>query len=224
MRKLRQGGSGDILRSHGQPESGEPGLPCCDRSVHALPSGKGMGRERRGTSQGPEVCLLGEDIPSLPVTSPLVRVRVAWKRNAFSFLSGTLTFPSILLVETDAQGSCDGCIQGLPRPPGAHRPVPFWARHCGQGCPQTYPGSLRLLAAGSGLCPVSQVPARQETWMSQAPVFSPPRQAGCPKARNRPAVLWPTVAAGACLPEPSSRPSDRELLARSWSPRALVSP
>lgn len=143
MRKLRQGGLGDILRSQGQPESGEPGLPCCDRSVHALPSGKGVGRERRGMSQGPEVCLLGEDIPSLPVTSLLVRVRVAWKRNAFSFLSGTLTFPSILLVETDAQEVVTGVSRGFPGRPG----------HTG-GCPSgpgtVGGGALRRALGGSG--------------------------------------------------------------------------
>lgn len=65
MRKLRQGGLDDFLRSHGQPESGEPDLPCGDSRVHALPSSKGVGREREGQSQGSEVCLLRDDIPSL---------------------------------------------------------------------------------------------------------------------------------------------------------------
>ena len=41
-------------------------------------------------------------------------------------------------------------------------------------------------AAGSWIGPLSSFPG-------QAPVFSPPRRAGCPKAWSRQAVLWPKL-------------------------------
>ena len=67
-------------------------------SIHALPTGP-------AASQGPEVCLLGGDIPSLPVTALQIYVRIAlgYENDAFSFFSDKLlNFSLNPLIKIDA--------------------------------------------------------------------------------------------------------------------------